>query len=562
MSDDDNDDDNNDDDNDDFVTLYLKRLGMLPHSSHEPDMNNTDADISNIKKKKKKKKKKRLQPNLSTLRLLTERHLQHIPFENIALHCQENKTKTKKSSTRTSASRAKKNDDDERNGQTNVNIETDTDTESDNDNDNPIKLSKGALIQKLLHPSSSRGGCCLELNGLFSMLLKEIGYTSVLLVPCFVYAGKERGHRNKKAKFRVTASHFVLLVTVDAKYMNENENENESGNEGEGENEGEGGSNGEDESKSKDGRDGDRGSDTDTDTDTTDNGACCDQSENEDKRATPYNDHECTGTNTFTHSTHERSNSFIVDVGLGEPSLWPLEYVLDKEQTSPEGMRSRMVWDKLWTDREGKTRQCIVLEWFVGGAGEEKGEEKEKGEEEGEGQWEPRLQWDINDAPLIVLHDKYKEKYNYSHQRSRPPRMRTETEALTLNSFQYVIPMLLNPKSNFAKKLVVCKLTRDAKITLAGRVLKITSPRFIHISQSSESVKVQESNSDSSQSKKVQQQQQQQQRQQQQVVLRDLESEDEVYHVLETVFGIKVNGIKLRLPSLEYSKKSKLWTHL
>lgn len=339
-----------------------------------------------------------LSPNLATLRLLSERHLQHIPFENIALHSTTTSSKNKRSSI--------VNDDD--------------------GNDNlPIDITKKSLVQKIL--IASQGGCCLELNGLFSMLLEAIGYSSVILVPCFVFAGKERGHRNKKGKFRVTASHFVLLVTIDISFMDEE---------------------------------------------------------------------------NFI-STYQKSNSFIVDVGLGEPSLWPFEYVLDKEQITPEGMRSRMVWDKPWVDRQGITRQCIVLEWYIGG----------------DTGWEPRLQWDINDAPL-----KLSEKYDSSKINH------TRAEALKLESFLYVIPLLLNPKSNFAKKLVVSKLTRDKKVTLAGRVLKVTSPRF-----GLESTQV----------------------------MRDLETDEEVYDVLKKEFGINIiQGTKLCLPSLERSKLSKLWDHL
>merc|ERR1712038_670396 len=261
-----------------------------------------------------------LRPDLSTLRFLTERHLNYIPFENIVLHSDVTRSKKikKDKSNKKHINRSKEQRQEEKDG---------------NEECFPIKLSREALIDKLL--ISSQGGCCLELNGLFSMLLDEIGYSSVVLVPCFVFAGKERGHRNKKAKFRVTASHFVLLVTIDKRLM-------------------------------------------------------------EDSFSSSYN----------------KSNSFIVDVGLGEPSIWPLEYVLDKEQISPEGMRSRMLWDRPWIDGDGRNRQCIVLEWFV----------------EGEG-WEPRLQWDVNDAPLIV-HEKYDSSL-----------IQPRTDTLTLESFRHVIPM-------------------------------------------------------------------------------------------------------------------------
>ena len=126
--------------------------------------------------------------------------------------------------------------------------------------------------------------------------------------------------------------------------------------------------------------------------------------------------------------------------------------------------------------------------------------------------WEPPfLQCDINDVPLILD----KTKYDSS---------------------------LIQPRTEALQELVMCKLTRDAKITLAERILKITTKRFSD-SESSSSLS-------SSSSQKVK------------VVLRgDLESGDNMYNVLENEFGVKVNG-KLCLPSLEKLKKSKLLTHL
>ena len=89
-----------------------------------------------------------LRPDVDTLRLLTERHLQHIPFENLSMH--------------TSSSPSK----------------------------HPtIAMTTEELIEKLL--VQRRGGCCLELNGLFAELLENIGFEAVRLVPCWVCAGPE-----------------------------------------------------------------------------------------------------------------------------------------------------------------------------------------------------------------------------------------------------------------------------------------------------------------------------------------------------------------------------------
>jgi arylamine N-acetyltransferase len=120
-----------------------------------------------------------LTPTLATLRLLTERHLQYIPFENLSMHFDPT----------TIGSNA-----------------------SSSDKEPPVVLSPDRLIDKIL--VRRRGGCCLELNGLFRMLLDALGYPTTTFVPCWVFAGQERGHGSKKAKFRTKQSHFVILVSI------------------------------------------------------------------------------------------------------------------------------------------------------------------------------------------------------------------------------------------------------------------------------------------------------------------------------------------------------------
>ncbi|KAI2498471.1 protein of unknown function (DUF3598) [Fragilaria crotonensis] len=180
-------------------------------------------------------------------------------------------------------------------------------------------------MHKVFH--KGRGGCCLELNGLFSYLLQDLKFSAVSMVPCYVYAGKERGHRNKRATFRAVASHFMILVGIGA-------------------------------------------------------------------------------------------DQYFVDVGIGEPALGPLCYTSDSlgtEQTTAEGMKSRIIPDPQgsWTDKQGKTRRCYLLEWWV--------EETDE-----TGYWEPRLQWDERDAPLV--------------------RASEDCSQYTLQHFQYVIPILMSAK--------------------------------------------------------------------------------------------------------------------
>jgi len=181
-----------------------------------------------------------LEADGNTLRRLVEAHLRYIPFENLSMHgCRDL---------------------------------------SNNACDEPvIPLNLPLLYNKVLE--RNRGGCCFELNGLLGHYLLELGYPVVKLVPCWVYAGPERGHaRSKKAKFRTRQTHAFLLVR-----------------------------------------------------------------------------------------THD-GQSYIADVGLGEPPLHPLKYgkdMLDEEQITPEGMRSRIVREERdWVDGDGRVRKCLLLEWW------------------------------------------------------------------------------------------------------------------------------------------------------------------------------------------------------
>mmetsp|Transcript_5223 Transcript_5223/g.21500 ORF Transcript_5223/g.21500 Transcript_5223/m.21500 type:complete len:757 (-) Transcript_5223:140-2410(-) len=71
-------------------------------------------------------------------------------------------------------------------------------------------LSRVALYEKLL--VRHRGGDCFELNCALLYLLEALGaYGSVILVPCRVFAGPERG-RPRRPGYRAAPSHFALLV--------------------------------------------------------------------------------------------------------------------------------------------------------------------------------------------------------------------------------------------------------------------------------------------------------------------------------------------------------------
>ena len=272
-------------------------------------------------------------------------------------------------------------------------------------------------MDKLLH--QRRGGCCLELNGLLALLLQALGYAVVRKVPCFVHAGRERGHANRRrAKFRTTASHFILLVQVVGVVG------------------------------------------------TNDSHATTERSSNDQETSDP---------NT---TAHEQS-WYLVDVGLGEPPMGPLEYFgphsLNQVQTTVEGMQSRIRWDPQgpFVDGKGLQRTCLILEWKVPAHSTSQQQQHTVTKDtdqtvptfRSEFVWEPRLQWDVSDAPLPVSSGSFSSVLAAATDPFGPP----------LQSFDYVIPLLLHPKSSFARQFIACSLTRYYKVSLSGRrILKIT----------------------------------------------------------------------------------------
>lgn len=147
-------------------------------------------------------------------------------------------------------------------------------------------------------------------------------------------------------------------------------------------------------------------------------------------------------------------HDWFVDVGFGEPAIHPLKYELDIEQETPEGMVSRVI---RYTDDSNREKNVAILEWRKDGA------------------WAPRLKWEF-DHP-----------------------------GQELAQFEAGLNATLDESSIFHQKLIVCKINREEKVTLAGTRLKRTSPRFGPESET----KVEE-----------------------------LESEEEVKKVLKDLFGV------------------------
>jgi N-hydroxyarylamine O-acetyltransferase len=120
-----------------------------------------------------------------------------------------------------------------------------------------------------------------------------------------------------------------------------------------------------------------------------------------------------------------------VDVGFGEPPIHPLRYDEEHfgaEQQTPEGMRS-----KISQPETDDSADIVILEWCR------------------LGQWIPRLRWSLRDSKL----------------RSSGP---------TVDNVSHSLAWVQEESSVFSQKLIVCSLTRDKKVTLAGKQLKITGP--------------------------------------------------------------------------------------
>lgn len=134
---------------------------------------------------------------------------------------------------------------------------------------------------------------------------------------------------------------------------------------------------------------------------------------------------------------------YMTDVGFGEPALHPLRYDSSGQvQTTPDGMQSKML------RQHGDSNEHIVLYWFKGG------------------QWIPRLRWNSHDVFLGAA-------------------------APALSDFSSGLAYVQQPSSIFSQKLIMCLLTDQRKVSLAGNKLKITGPpRFPKDSNTVEPPKV------------------------------------------------------------------------
>ena len=410
-----------------------------------------------------------LPPDTETLKLLIERHLRFIPFENLSFHgCVKHPTESK------------------------------------------IPTTLAALAEKILY--RRRGGCCFELNGLLAHYLLELGYPVVRLVPCWVYAGPERGHgRGRSAKFRTRQTHNFILVrtaggdghtfladvglgepplhplyySLDMLWKEQETPE---------------GMRSRIVKEKHEWRDG--------------NGKLrrCVRLEWWRPCECRRVQHKCKPVATATKILSDKGSSvsefeklraladkarrrangkprsafkvFMSDPRVRDDAEWGLRQQgkQDSDNTKPldpSGVRREIctMWSNLSVDDRDLYVNEAKKEFRILKEEADKAEKKvieAKAEADrrpvlscddtcngGGGYWEPRLQWDIADAPFDC------KKREDSFVIDRP-----------LQSFAEACNVVTGVGSTFSQKIVACILTRAAKLTLAGNNLRITCPRF------------------------------------------------------------------------------------
>jgi N-hydroxyarylamine O-acetyltransferase len=173
----------------------------------------------------------------------------------------------------------------------------------------------------------------------------------------------------------------------------------------------------------------------------------------------------------------EETTKYLVDVGFGEPAIHPLRYEFDAIQSTPEGMVSRIV-------QEGNENS--VLEWLDAKTGA----------------FVPRFKFQDADAS-------------------------TDATGPALFEFQDNLKTVFHPDSAFEQKIIVCRIDRFVKRTVAGNRIKITGPpRFDQNSVP---------------------------------VLQEIRDEDAVRSVLESNFGIPMKETEGLSLSKSLESPSEMW---
>ncbi len=125
---------------------------------------------------------------------------------------------------------------------------------------------------------------------------------------------------------------------------------------------------------------------------------------------------------TLPNQSDHNPMTYFVDVGFGEPPANPLRYEFGREQVTSEGMKSRII------ESDG----IVTLEWFKDEV------------------WKSRLRWELKES--------------------------LKTPSPSIKDFQHILGVVYNEASNFSNKMIVCRLTLEKKLTLAGCKFKVTGP--------------------------------------------------------------------------------------
>ena len=141
--------------------------------------------------------------------------------------------------------------------------------------------------------------------------------------------------------------------------------------------------------------------------------------------------------------TSSNDKKYFVDVGFGEPPLHPLRYDLlsGEHQITPEGMQSRLIQKEMVVSGKnlnGVNIQDDVVELYW--------------RQPGVNNWVPRLEWNYHASML------------------------DSKQGPELIDFSDALKLVQAEESIFSQKLIVCLLTREQKVVLAGDRLRITGP--------------------------------------------------------------------------------------
>lgn len=181
-------------------------------------------------------------------------------------------------------------------------------------------------------------------------------------------------------------------------------------------------------------------------------------------------------THIFLLVTIPQSNShstYLVDVGFGEPSVEPLIYELNSQQTTAEGMLSRIV-------RYHDKSNTLILEWWRSESSS----------------WMPRYRWKIEETDItyrhrhhdtdnvLLFHNKESSEIDELLLPLLPQDPKKNHDLVSgnqcsryqLTDFEPILTEVHKETSPFSQKFVICKLTSYEKVSISATKMKRTGP--------------------------------------------------------------------------------------